>query len=60
MPQYTPNYKIPYPTAGDPIHQGAAQMEALAKKVDSTMIGVSGIPGPAGPQGPQGIHVKKR
>ncbi|MCT1804379.1 collagen-like protein [Corynebacterium sanguinis] len=55
MPQYTPNYKIPYPTAGDPIYQGAAQMEALAKKVDSTMISVSGIPGPEGPRGPQGL-----
>lgn len=55
MPQYTKNYRIPYPTAGDPIHEGAAQMEALAKKVDSTMIGVSGIAGPTGPRGPQGI-----
>ena len=56
MPQYTDNYQIPYPTDGDPIYLGASQMEALAKKVDSTMIGVSGIPGPAGPQGPQGIR----
>lgn len=56
MPQYTPNYRIPYPVDGDPIYLGASQMEALAKTVDSTMTGVSGIEGPAGPQGPQGIR----
>lgn len=56
MPQYTPNYNIPYPVDGDPIYLGASQMEALAKKVDATMVGVSGIPGPAGPAGPQGIR----
>lgn len=56
MPQYTDNYNIPYPTDGDPIYLGASQMEALAKKVDSTMIGVSGIEGPAGPAGPQGAR----
>lgn len=55
MPQYTKNYSIPYPVDGDPIHLGASQMKALAEKVDSTMIGVSGIPGPAGPRGPQGL-----
>lgn len=54
MPQYTKNYKIPYPVDGDPIYQGAAQMQALAEKVDATMIGVSGKPGPAGPTGPAG------
>ena len=57
MPQYTKNYKIPYPVDGDPIYQGAAQMRALAEKVDATMIGVSGKPGPqgaTGPAGPQG------
>lgn len=56
MPQYTPNYKIPYPTDGDPIHKGAEQMRELALTVDKTMIGVSGIPGPAGPAGPQGVQ----
>lgn len=66
MPKYTPNYRIPYPTAGDPIAQGASQMEALALKVDSTMKTVNGVqgpqgpagrdgePGPQGPQGPKG------
>ena len=54
MPQYTTNYKIPYPVDGDPIYQGAQQMKALAEKVDSTMIGVSGKPGPQGPTGPAG------
>ena len=57
MPRYTRNYHIPYPVDGDPIHQGAAQMQALAEKVDATMIGVSGKPGPqgaTGPAGPQG------
>ena len=56
MPQYTPNYRIPYPTTGDPIYLGAKQMEDLAKKVDSTMIGVSGKPGPTGPAGPAGVQ----
>ena len=56
MPRYTPNYKIPYPTAGDPIYLGAQQMADLALTVDKTMTGVSGIPGPAGPAGPQGIQ----
>lgn len=37
MTQYTSNYAIPYPTSGDPVHLGASQMEALAKKVDTTM-----------------------
>ena len=57
MPQYTRNYRIPYPVDGDPIYQGATQMKALAEKVDSTMTGVSGKPGPpgaTGPAGPQG------
>lgn len=54
MPRYTPNYKIPYPVDGDPIYQGAAQMKALAEKVDSTMTGVSGKPGPQGNTGPRG------
>ena len=54
MPRYTNNYNIPYPVAGDPIHLGASQMEALAKTVDETMINVSGIEGPRGPRGPQG------
>lgn len=45
MPGYTPNYSIPYPYPGDPVYQGAAQMEALARKVDSTMTTVDGIPG---------------
>ena len=54
MPRYTPNYRIPYPVDGDPIWQGAQQMQALALTVDKTMTGVSGIPGPAGPAGPQG------
>lgn len=54
MPQYTPNYRIPYPVAGDPIYLGASQMEALAKTVDSTMTSVSGKPGPQGPAGPTG------
>lgn len=56
MPQYTKNYNIPYPVDGDPIYLGASQMKALAEKVDSTMIGVSGVPGPAGPRGPQGVQ----
>ena len=54
MPRYTNNYNIPYPVAGDPIHLGASQMEALAKTVDETMINVSGIEGPRGPEGPAG------
>ncbi|QNQ90885.1 hypothetical protein GP475_09710 [Corynebacterium poyangense] len=54
MPLYTPNYKIPYPTTGDPIWQGAIQMEALAKKVDETMKTVNGTPGSPGPRGEQG------
>lgn len=54
MPRYTPNYRIPYPVDGDPIWQGAQQMQALALTVDKTMTGVSGIPGPAGPPGPAG------
>ena len=56
MPNYTNNYKIPYPIASDPIYLGASQMEALAKKVDSTMTSVNGVQGPAGPAGPQGIQ----
>ncbi|WP_298694661.1 hypothetical protein [uncultured Corynebacterium sp.] len=56
MPRYTPNYRIPYPVDGDPIWQGAQQMQALALTVDKTMKGVSGVPGPAGPKGPQGIQ----
>lgn len=56
MPNYTPNYRIPYPVAGDPVYLGAQQMEALAKKVDSTMTTVNGTQGPAGPPGPQGIQ----
>jgi len=47
MPGYTSNYSIPYPLDGDPVYQGAAQMEALAKKVDATMIDVDGQPGPS-------------
>lgn len=46
MPQYTPNYKIPYPVDGDPIYLGASQMEELAKKVDALLAGHSGIPDP--------------
>lgn len=56
MPNYTPNYRIPYPVAGDPVYLGAQQMEALAMKVDSTMTTVNGTQGPAGPPGPQGIQ----
>ena len=56
MTKYTPKYRIPFPESGDPVHEGAAQMEALAKKVDETMKGVSGTPGPAGPAGPQGAR----
>lgn len=47
MPGYTTNYDIPYPLPGDPVHQGAQQMEALAKKVDETMTDVDGQPGPS-------------
>lgn len=54
MPNFTPNFRIPYPVAGDPVYLGAQQMEALAKKVDSTMKSVNGIQGPAGPAGPAG------
>lgn len=54
MPGFTEHFNIPYPLAGDPMYLGAAQMEALAKKVDSTMVTVNGIVGPQGPQGPQG------
>lgn len=59
MPRYTPNYRIPYPVDGDPIWQGAQQMQALALTVDKTMTGVSGIPGPEGPAGPQGSQGPK-
>ena len=59
MPQFTPNYKIPYPVDGDPIWQGAQQMKALAMTVDKTMTGVSGVPGPAGPTGPAGPQGKQ-
>ena len=54
MPKLTPNYKIPYPVDGDPIWQGAQQMEQLALTVDRTMKTVNGSPGPAGPAGPPG------
>src|SRR5699024_6466104 len=47
MPGYTSNYSIPYPLDGDPVYQGAAQMKALADKVDATMIAVDGQPGPS-------------
>ena len=56
MTQYTSNYRIPYPTASDPVYLGASQMEALAKRVDDTMTSVHGSPGPAGPAGPQGAR----
>lgn len=41
MTLFTANYSIPYPTSGDPVHLGAAQMEALAKTVDNIMRQVS-------------------
>ena len=41
MPRYTNRYQIPYPEAGDPIHEGAAQMRALADTVDEVMGDVS-------------------
>lgn len=41
MPQFTSRYGIPYPVPGDPVHLGAAQMEALAKSVDNHMGQVS-------------------
>lgn len=54
MPGYTPNYRIPYPVATDPIHLGHTQMKALADTVDATMKGVSGTPGPKGDKGDPG------
>lgn len=54
MTNYTGNYKIPYPTAGDPIYKGHEQMRELAETVDRTMAGVSGVEGPPGPEGPRG------
>lgn len=41
MPGYTDNYSIAYPLVGDPIYQGAAQMEALAKGVDTALYGAN-------------------
>lgn len=39
MTGYTPRYRIPYPTAGDPIYLGAKQMQALAEKIDTLNYG---------------------
>ena len=59
-------HALPYPTAGDPIYQGAAQMQALAEAIDPILgtggggsgtqgpKGDKGDRGPAGPAGPQG------
>lgn len=54
MTRYTPNYRIPYPEAGDPIYKGHEQMGELARRVDETMTSVSGVEGPPGPAGPPG------
>lgn len=54
MAQYTKNYKIPYPTEGDPIHEGAGQMQRLAETVDKTMTTVNGKQGPPGKDGRDG------
>lgn len=43
MPGFTPNYNIAYPLSGDPINQGAAQMQQLATDVD-TALKNAGIP----------------
>ena len=48
MTQYTPNYRIPYPEAGDPIGQGYLQMQALAVKVDEALTAEYGIPSGGG------------
>lgn len=37
----TSRHKLPYPTAGDPIYQGAAQIQALAEAIDP-LIGSGG------------------
>lgn len=35
--QYTPLYALPYPQVGDPIKEGAANMEELAKKTEEVL-----------------------
>lgn len=39
MTGYTPRYRIPYPTDGDPIYLGAKQMQAMAEKIDTLNYG---------------------
>ena len=41
MPEYTGRYQIPYPVAGDPIHEGAQHMEDLARETDRVLGEVS-------------------
>lgn len=45
MPGYTTHYGLPYPFNGDPIYQGAAQMQSLAEKVDQVLHDASIPPG---------------
>lgn len=48
MTQFTLNYRIPYPEAGDPIAQGYLQMKALAMKVDEALTAEYGVPSDGG------------
>lgn len=50
MTKTTPRHGLPYPEAGDPIYQGAAQMQALAEAVDEK-IGTGGGGGGSVPDG---------
>ncbi|RAV33527.1 collagen-like protein [Corynebacterium heidelbergense] len=57
MTGYTPRFRLPYPTDGEPIWQGARQIQALAEAIDRqtwAADGATGPQGPAGPSGPQG------
>lgn len=47
MPAQTPVYKLPYPTAGDPVWQGATQIQALANRLEA-VLQAAGIPAPQG------------
>lgn len=37
MPSQTPIYALPYPTAGDPVWQGATQIQALAERLEAVL-----------------------
>lgn len=37
----TSRYRLPYPTAGDPVYLGASQMESLARACETAIYGVA-------------------